>query len=121
MSSVVEIHDNNIQPVTVSAAALAHIENQIAKRGGGIGMRLSLTKTGCSGLSYVVDIIDAKNADDIVFPINDTLSVFIPHKDLPHLQGTEIDFTKQGLNQQFIYHNPNAKADCGCGSSFSVE
>jgi len=115
---------NQHQPpatVSLSPAALSHVQKQIAKRGKGIGMRLSLKKTGCSGLSYVVDIIDEVAPTDKVFPVNSDVVVAVSRQDLPYLLGTEIDYVKQGLNQQFQYRNPNATGACGCGESFAVD
>lgn len=118
--SEVQIHTPSAG-ITLTDAALAHLQKQISKRGSGIGIRLSLKKTGCSGLSYVMDIIDELTDSDKVFEAGPSLKIAVPHNDLPYLMGTEIDFVKQGLNQQFEYHNPNAKGSCGCGESFSVE
>ncbi len=83
-------------------------------------LRLSLKKTGCSGLSYVMDYVDAKQADDITVDLDDKF-IFIEKKSLPYLKGIKIDYVRQGINQKFTFENPNQTGQCGCGESFSVE
>lgn len=119
MSTEVNIHESN-PAVTLTPSALAHIEKQIAKRGSGIGIRFTVKKTGCSGLSYVIDLIDEANATDKIFPANENVIIAVSRDDLPHLMGTQIDYVKHGLNHQFEYSNPNAKGSCGCGVSFTI-
>jgi iron-sulfur cluster assembly protein len=84
------------------------------------GIRLSVKKTGCSGLSYVVDYIESPTDGDITFPL-DQYMVCIDHDSYPYLNGMEIDYVKQGLNQKFVFNNPNQTGECGCGESFTVD
>ncbi len=107
-------------PITLSEAALAHVKAQIARRGGGCGLRLGVRKTGCSGLSYTVEIIDGPGRKDHVFALEPGLAVYVAPEDLPYVQGTRIDFVRQGVNREFRFDNPNVKDTCGCGESFNV-
>jgi iron-sulfur cluster assembly protein len=109
-----------LPPITLSAAALTHVKHQIARRGGGCGLRLGIKKMGCSGLGYTVEIIDEPGAEDHVFPQEPGLAVYVAPGDLSAVQGTQIDFVRQGLNREFRFNNPNIKDTCGCGESFSV-
>lgn len=83
-------------------------------------LRLSLKKTGCSGLSYVLDYVDMKQVDDITVELDDKF-IFIEKKSFPYLKGVKIDYVRQGINQKFTFENPNQTGQCGCGESFSVE
>lgn len=123
MSEAVQTHkvDKEKQTITLSVAALTHVKQALKKRGSGIGLRLGIKKTGCSGLAYVVDYVDHSNADDLVFPQDEVLSVFVDNNSFPYVQGTQIDYVKQGVNAQFKFYNPNETAACGCGESFTVE
>lgn len=105
--------------VTLSAAAAQHVAKFIAKRGRGIGVRLGVKTSGCSGMAYKLEFADAAEPDDIVFESHG-LKVLIDPKSLPYLDGTELDFTKEGLNEGFKFNNPNVKDQCGCGESFNV-
>ena len=106
--------------VILSPAALAHVKAALTKRGHGIGLRLSVTKTGCSGYGYVVDFIDEVNECDRAFPLEDDLVVAVDGAYFSLLKGTKIDYTRKGLNEIFVYENPNQTGECGCGESFSV-
>ncbi|TKB44511.1 iron-sulfur cluster assembly protein IscA [Thalassotalea mangrovi] len=105
--------------VTMTAAASERVKSFLANRGKGIGLRLGIKTTGCSGLAYVLEFVDELNADDEVFEVDD-VNVIIDSKSLAYLQGTELDFVKEGLNEGFQFTNPNAKGECGCGESFNV-
>lgn len=107
--------------VTLTPAALAHLKSALAKRGQGIGLRLSVTKTGCAGYGYVVDFIDETNETDIVFSLPSDLVVAIEPQYFSLLKGTRIDYVRKGLNEVFVYENPNQSGECGCGESFTVE
>lgn len=85
------------------------------------GMRLSVKKTGCSGLSYVIDYVNAKEENDLVFPLSKRYIVCVDKKSYPFLKGLHIDYVKEGLNNKFIFKNPNQTGECGCGESFTVE
>ncbi len=83
-------------------------------------LRLSVKKTGCSGLSYVLDYVDAPMENDVVFPITAEHSVCIEKASYPYLKGLEMDYVKQGLNSKFVFQNPNQTGQCGCGESFTI-
>ncbi|GAA5159859.1 iron-sulfur cluster assembly protein IscA [Viridibacterium curvum] len=105
--------------VTLSAAAAKHVEKYLAKRGKGVGVRLGVRTTGCSGMAYKLEYADAAEPDDLVFD-SQGLKVFVDPKSLPYIDGTELDFVREGLNEGFKFNNPNVKNECGCGESFNV-
>lgn len=108
------------QPITLTPAALKHIQTMIQKNGHGKGMRLSIDTTGCSGFMYVVTIIDEANADDVVFQQED-IFIAVEPRSFQYLKGTKIDYVQDGLNKHLSYDNPNASGSCGCGESFSID
>ncbi|MCC2658978.1 MAG: iron-sulfur cluster assembly accessory protein [Panacagrimonas sp.] len=103
----------------LSASAAARIQSQIAKRGKGLGLRVGVKKSGCSGYAYTMDYADEIGADDQVFESNGAKLV-VKAEYLPMLEGMILDWQKQGLNESFKFLNPNVKAQCGCGESFAV-
>jgi len=105
--------------VTMTAAALERVKSFLANRGKGFGLRLGIKTTGCSGLAYVLEFVDEPNEDDSVFDIDD-VNIIIDGKSLVYLEGIQLDFVKEGLNEGFKFTNPNAKGECGCGESFNV-
>ena len=105
--------------ITVTDAARAHIKDYIARRGKGIGLRLGVKTTGCSGMAYILEVSDNIGPDDLVFE-DRGVKVIIDPKSLLYLDGTELDYTREGLNEGFKFNNPNVKDTCGCGESFSV-
>ena len=105
--------------ITLTESAAKHVANYIAKRGKGVGLRLGVRTTGCSGLAYKLEFADVINAEDHVFESHD-VKVLIDPKSLPYLDGTELDFAREGLNEGFKFNNPNVKDACGCGESFNV-
>ena len=105
--------------VTFTDSAAKHIKGFLEKRGKGIGLRLAVRTTGCSGLAYVIEFADEVAANDEVFQDND-VTVIIDKKSLVYLEGTELDFTREGLNEGFKFNNPNVKDECGCGESFTI-
>ncbi len=105
--------------VTLSERAATHIKNFIAKRGKGLGIRLGVRTSGCTGLSYTLEFADQVNADDVVFESYGA-TVFVTPKSLAFLDGTELDYAREGLNEGFKFNNPNVKNSCGCGESFNV-
>ena len=105
--------------ITLSESAAKHVSNFLAKRGKGIGVRLGVKTSGCSGMAYKLEFADAAEADDVVFDSHG-LKVLVDPKSLPYLDGTELDYTKEGLNEGFKFNNPNVKDQCGCGESFNV-
>ena len=105
--------------ITLTDAAASHIKSFLDGRGKGVGLRLGVRTTGCSGMAYVLEFADEVGEDDTVFEDND-VTVIIDPKSLVYLDGTELDFAKEGLNEGFKFNNPNAKNECGCGESFNV-
>ena len=105
--------------VTLTNAAADHVQRYIAKRGKGIGLRLGVKTTGCSGLAYKLEFADATQDGDQEFESNG-VKVLIDPKSLAYLDGTELDFVKEGLNEGFKFNNPNERDRCGCGESFRV-
>ena len=105
--------------ITLTTAAGSHIERFLQKRGKGLGVRLGVKTTGCSGLAYVIEYADEMSVDDTVFE-DKGIKVIVDAKSLVYLDGTELDFVKEGLNEGFKFTNPNEKNRCGCGESFSI-
>jgi iron-sulfur cluster assembly protein len=105
--------------VTMTPAAAERVQSFMKSRGKGLGLRLGIKTTGCSGLAYVLEFVDDLNEDDELFSISD-VNIIIDAKSLVYLDGIELDFTKEGLNEGFKFTNPNAKGECGCGESFNV-
>jgi iron-sulfur cluster assembly protein len=104
---------------TLTESAINRVREMMNKREGGIGLRVGVVKSGCSGYSYALDYADELNDDDVVIEQAD-VKVVINQESMPMLEGVELDFVKQGLNQSFKFHNPNVTSECGCGESFSV-
>ena len=106
-------------PVTLTENAAKHVTNYIAKRGRGMGLRLGVKTTGCSGLAYKIEFADNTNPEDQLFESHG-IKVLVDPKSLAYLEGTELDYTREGLNEGFKFTNPNEKDRCGCGESFHV-
>jgi iron-sulfur cluster assembly protein len=108
-------------PLTVqlTPAAADRIRRQLAARGHGIGLRVGVKKSGCSGYAYTLDYADTVSADDRVFE-SEGATVVVAEAHLPQLAGLTVDFQRQGLNESFKFLNPNVKGTCGCGESFAV-
>ena len=105
--------------VTLTERAAAHVQKFIAKRGSGVGLRLGVRTTGCSGLAYVLEYADEVKPEDQLFESHGT-KVIIDPKSLAFIDGTELDFVREGLNEGFRFNNPNERDRCGCGESFRV-
>ncbi|QTF07518.1 iron-sulfur cluster assembly protein IscA [Brenneria izadpanahii] len=105
--------------ISLSDSAAQRVSAFLANRGKGIGLRLGVRTSGCSGMAYVLEFVDAVNADDVVFE-DKGVKVIIDGKSLVYLDGTELDFVKEGLNEGFKFNNPNVASECGCGESFNV-
>ncbi len=105
--------------IRLTDAAAQHVRRYLDGRGKGIGLRLGVRTTGCSGLAYVLEFADEVAANDEVFEDHD-IKVIVDRKSLVYLAGTELDFTKNGLNEGFLFRNPNVKDECGCGESFTI-
>ncbi|MDI9817672.1 MULTISPECIES: iron-sulfur cluster assembly accessory protein [unclassified Legionella] len=121
MSEVMQHVSNFTTGITLSEAARQHVLAYLDKQEGSKGFRLSVKKTGCSGLSYVVDYVLVPQETDIVQPLTEKYQLCIDKASYPYLKGMHIDYVKQGLNHKFIFNNPNEKGQCGCGESFTVE
>lgn len=105
--------------VGLTEIAAARVKKFLENRGKGIGLRLGIKTSGCSGLAYVLEFVDELNEDDQVFEQHG-VKVIVDSKSLVYLEGTLLDFEKEGLNEGFKFHNPNVKDQCGCGESFNV-
>ncbi len=103
----------------MTEAAAKHVQRSLEGRGKGEGIRLGVRTTGCSGLAYVLEFVDELAAEDLVFESHG-VKVIIDPKSLVYLDGTELDFTREGLNEGFKFNNPNVRGECGCGESFNV-
>ena len=106
--------------VTLTEAAAQHVARYLAKRGKGIGLRLGVRTTGCSGLAYKLEYADDVRSPRTVVFESHGVKVLVDPKSLPYIDGTELDFVREGLNEGFKFNNPNEKDRCGCGESFSV-
>jgi iron-sulfur cluster assembly protein len=105
--------------ISLTSAAADRVRSFLGRRGHGVGLRLSVKKTGCSGFAYVVNYADDIGSDDVVFE-DQGVKVIVDRASLGYIDGTEVDFVKQGLNEAFRFRNPNVKGECGCGESFTV-
>ncbi len=105
--------------VTLTESAARHIRRSLDKRGHGAGLRLGVRTSGCSGMAYVLEYADQVALEDTVFESHG-IKVLIDKKSLVYLDGTVLDYTREGLNEGFRFQNPNQKETCGCGESFSV-
>ncbi|HEY7929715.1 MAG TPA: iron-sulfur cluster assembly protein IscA [Steroidobacteraceae bacterium] len=105
--------------ISLTASAAERVRSHLARRGSGLGLRLAIKSSGCSGFSYVVDYADEARPDDLVFDSHG-VKVFVDPASLPAIDGTQVDFVRQGLNESFRFDNPNMRGECGCGESFTV-
>ena len=105
--------------VTLTEAAAKHVQKYLARRGKGVGLRLGVKTSGCSGMAYKLEFADQVEPDDKVWE-SFGVKVLVDEKSLPYLDGTELDYTREGLHEGFKFHNPNEKSRCGCGESFQI-
>ena len=105
--------------ITLSEAAAERVKRFLENRGAGVGVRLGVKTSGCSGMAYVLEFVDELNDDDEVFE-DHGVKVIVDKKSLVYLDGAELDYGKEGLNEGFLFKNPNVKDECGCGESFTV-
>lgn len=105
--------------ITLTDKAATHVQNFLTKRGKGVGLRLGVRTSGCSGMAYVIEFADALNPEDHTFESHG-VKVIVDPKSLSYIDGTELDFAREGLNEGFKFNNPNVKDACGCGESFNV-
>jgi iron-sulfur cluster assembly protein len=105
--------------ISLTLAAAERVRNSLVKRGRGEGLRLGVRTSGCSGMAYVIEYADKIEPQDVVYESNG-VKVIVDPKSLTYLDGTELDYTREGLNEGFKFSNPNVKDSCGCGESFNV-
>ena len=105
--------------ITLTESAARHVQSYLAKRGKGVGLRVGVRTSGCSGMAYKLEFADAVNPEDHQFESHG-VKVLVDPKSLPYLQGTELDYAREGLNEGFKFRNPNVKDESGCGESFNV-
>jgi iron-sulfur cluster assembly protein len=111
--------EKHIMAISMTENAASHVSQYLAERGKGIGIKLAVRTTGCSGLMYVMEPVDAVEPEDEVFSCHD-VDVYVDRKSLVYIDGTEMDYVKKGLNEGFEFSNPNVQSECGCGESFQV-
>ena len=105
--------------ISLTSTAAEHVSEQLASRGHGIGIRVGIKTTGCSGMAYVLEFVDKLEIGDQVFE-DQGVKIIVDPKSLVYIEGTEMDYVKQGVNEGFEFKNPNETGECGCGESFSV-
>ena len=105
--------------ITLTPNAASHVQRSLSKRGKGLGLRVGVRTSGCSGFAYKLEFADAVNPDDHTFESHG-VKVVVDPKSLAFLEGTQLDYTREGLNEGFKFSNPNVKGECGCGESFNV-
>jgi len=105
--------------ITLTDKAAEKVRTQLERRGKGLGIRVAVKTTGCSGLSYVIEYVDTPTPEDMSF-VDKNIHVFVDPKSLVYVNGVEMDWVRNGLNEGFDFKNPNEKARCGCGESFTV-
>lgn len=105
--------------ISLTEPAAERVSNHLEARGSGVGLRIGVKKTGCNGFAYVVNYADKVNDDDHVF-VDRGVTVVVDGQSLELIDGTEVDFIKEGLNEAFRFRNPNVSGECGCGESFNI-
>ena len=105
--------------ITMTENAARHVQRSLSKRGKGVGLRLTVKTSGCSGLAYAIEFADEALPDDVTFESHG-MQLLVDAHSLPFLEGTELDFVREGLNEGFKFHNPNERDRCGCGESFRI-
>ena len=105
--------------ISLTQSAATRVKSFLEKRGSGVGLRIGVRKSGCSGWAYTIDYADSVEPEDVVFD-REGVKVIVDNESLELIDGTEVDFVKDGLNEAFKFRNPNVKGECGCGESFTV-
>ena len=121
MTVIMHHAKNTTAEISFTDAAVKHLVSYLQKNSEHVGIRLSVKKTGCSGLSYVVDYVLAPSEGDLILPLTEDYVVCIDKSSYPFLKKMDVDYVKQGLNYKFIFNNPNQTVQCGCGESFTVD
>ncbi|BBV65762.1 MULTISPECIES: Fe-S cluster assembly scaffold SufA [Kluyvera] len=118
-SGTFDPNDVSWRGITLTPSAAAHIRELVKQQPGIQGVRLGVKQTGCAGFGYVLDAVNEPDKDDLLFEA-DGAKLWVPLSAMPFIDGTEVDYVREGLNQLFKYHNPKAQNECGCGESFGV-
>ena len=118
-SGTFDPNDVSWRGITLTPSAAAHIRELVKQQSGIQGVRLGVKQTGCAGFGYVLDAVNEPDKDDLLFEA-DGAKLWVPLSAMPFIDGTEVDYVREGLNQLFKYHNPKAQNECGCGESFGV-
>jgi iron-sulfur cluster assembly protein len=105
--------------ISLTENAAKHVQNFLVKRGKGVGLRIGVRTSGCSGMAYKLEFADSTEGDDLQF-VSNGVTVLVDPQSLPYIDGMELDYTREGLNEGFKFNNPNVKDSCGCGESFTV-
>lgn len=105
--------------ITLTENAAKHVQNFLTNRGKGVGLRVGVRTSGCSGMAYKLEFADAAEGEDMQF-VSNGVTVLVDPQSLPYIDGMELDYTREGLNEGFKFNNPNVKDACGCGESFKV-
>ena len=105
--------------INITDTAAYYVNDQITERGHGLGIRVGVKPSGCTGLSYILEFVDQVSPEDVVFE-DSGVKMFVDPKSLTYLDGSELDFVREGLNMGLEFRNPNVSAECGCGESFTV-
>ena len=105
--------------ITLTESAAGHVQKSLAKRGKGLGLRVGVRTSGCSGMAYKLEFVDQPNSDDLEFESHG-VKVLVDPKSLAYIDGTQLDFVREGLNEGFKFNNPNERDRCGCGESFRI-
>jgi len=105
--------------ITLTESAAQHVQNFLTKRGKGVGLRLGVRTSGCSGMAYKLEFADMAEDADLQF-VSNGVTLLVDQQSLPYIDGMELDYTREGLNEGFKFNNPNVKDACGCGESFTV-
>jgi len=105
--------------ITMTENAAQHVQNFLTKRGKGVGLRLGVRTSGCSGMAYKLEFADMVDDQDLQF-VSNGVTLLVDQQSLPYIDGMELDYTREGLNEGFKFNNPNVKDACGCGESFTV-
>lgn len=121
MSVGVRKSNDSQSKIELTDAAMSHVKSYLDKQGDCLGIRFSVKKTGCSGLSYVIDYVKQPEDDDVVQELIGDYILCVDKKSFPFLQGMRVDYVIEGLNHKFKFNNPNQTGQCGCGESFTVE